>query len=613
MRLKRFRFPKLNLTPLAISLTLIISNTPPLVSSAVAIDVENDPNFTCADVEVIFARGSGSKIHATNYQVYEQAFRDTFADSGLSLGFYELGSNKENGGYGGYSYPSPGIGVYTWQRFKTSLGAIVSGGEYYSYGDSIEEGSNEAATFIMAYKNKCKNSKIVLGGYSQGANTVSRTLQKINPSWIYAALTFGDPKLYLPEGKPENLHTTTRACREGSSSFSHYRAFVPDCHTYEGILGGFKPYDPELETGAYEGKLKAYCQMHDVICASYIDPFDLAYGHATYKEQGTYKRAAEDVYNDIFPGNDKYEHPTQNVVLLFDSTDSMSNIRAAYEDKAISVAEKYLKNGGKVALFTYADLADKNAAETTPAKLCDFETCSLDNIRTLIKGIKLEGGGDFPESLLSSAHKAMSSLTWTTGANKSVIVFTDETFHSPDRDGTTLADVIELSKNIDPVNFYVITRDDILPSYAELISETGGKSFSHREFADPLEEIDKEISSRTTGQTFVYQEKSLDATISDLSSSLEEGTATINYTTDAAFSILTINEEIMGYTELTSFEISDLDLSRDNLVCLTPVSKENFKGKRSCVNVKAGDFSRGEVSSEEVIVPLAPNTGRPRR
>ena len=168
MRLKSHPLRKLNLKPLAVALTLLLSNLP-LTSAAT--DFSTDPNFTCTDLKVIFARGSGSEIHATNYQYYERAFRDTFQNSGLSLSFYELGANAANGGYGGYSYPSPGIGVYTWARFKTSLGALVSGGEYYSYGDSIEEGSNEAAFFLMHYKNKCPASKIIIGGYSQGANT----------------------------------------------------------------------------------------------------------------------------------------------------------------------------------------------------------------------------------------------------------------------------------------------------------------------------------------------------------------------------------------------------------------------------------------------------------
>lgn len=605
MHLKPHPLRKLNPKPFAIALILFFSNFP-LVPNAIAVSFDNDPNFNCTDLKVIFARGSGSEIHATNYQYYERAFRDTFSETGLSVSFYELGSNSENGGYGGYSYPSPGIGIYTWARFKTSLGALVSGGEYYSYGDSVEEGSNEAAYFIMHYKNKCPASKIIIGGYSQGANTVSRTLQKINPSWIDYALTFGDPKLYLPEGKPEQFATTTRACREGHSAYSHYRTFVPDCYTYEGILGGYKPYD--AGDSAYNGKLKAYCQMHDVICSSYIDIFDLAYGHATYKEQGTYKRAAEDVYNAIL-GSEDFLHPAQNVAILFDATGSMGPFLAKYQDKAMKVASSYLKKGGKVALYTYNDLATE-AVQPTPVELCNFETCTLDNIRELIGGIEVSGGLDNPESLLSASYRMMTALSWTTGANKSVVVLTDDTFHNPDLDGTTLDDVVRLSEEIDPVNFYILTESGIADMYAELVERTRGGVYTS-DLPDAIGSIETEINLRTGDYSDTQESLAISsASINNLTYDISGTSVNIEYNTDAALSILTINDEIMGYTELRNFTITDLDLSKENIVCLSPVSTTGLRGERKCVTVQNAS---AKTSPLNMFIPKAPNTSRPNR
>ncbi len=592
MQLHRFRIKKPNLKFWAVSLTLLFSSLPVMPAAAVVASPDDDPNLICTDIKVVYARGSGVEVGSErDYIPFKNAMSETFNGSGLSLSFYELGSNRDNGGYGGYSYPAPGIGIKTWQRFNTSLGALFSGGAYNDYGDSVEAGASEAMTFIFKYRNKCHDSKIVLAGYSQGAQTVSRTLQKVNPAWIYAALTFGDPKLHLPEGKLNLFTLTTPACVEGKRAFSEYRTFVPDCYAYEGILGGYQPY----QLDGYSGKLFAYCQWHDVICSSYADINDLAYGHASYLEQGTYARATRDLYNKIFPDAPLDSEPVQNVVFLFDVTDSMSTYLANFQASALSAAERIFDSGGKIAFYTYGDLKD-----TEPAQICDFSTCTLDSLKTAIKNLKLHGGDDRPESLLSASYTLMKELKWDAGANKSVLVFTDADFLNPDRDYKTLEDVVELSLDIDPVNFYILTTTASASAYDELIARTDGRLIYLRESAvDPFN-IAVNFLTAHDPDTLINRGAPAEATISNLSfERTSPSSLRISFATDAAATVITLDDFIAGYTDQTSVEITDLDPTREINLCLSPISQSGFRSAPVCTLISATD----------IVIPKAPNTG----
>ena len=578
-----------NLFNFLIILTLSLVGIP--TSDIVSAESENF--LKCTDLKIIFARGSGSEIHATNYQTYVKAFEDVLDGTGLSYSFYELGESN----FGGFSYPSPGIGISTADRFTTSLGALVSGGGSYSYGESVEEGSNEARVFVDEYLSRCPSSKIIMGGYSQGGQTISRALQKIPASKIFYAATFGDPKLYLPEGEG----IAPAAC--ANKNLSDYRAFVPDCHVVQGILGGYKPYSPNYD---YSGKLGAYCRYHDVICGTVTDPQNFYDGHANYKSGGVYELAAWDVYAKLFPQK-AISKTKQNVAILFDVTGSMGGMLAKYQSEAIKTAEKVMKSGGKVALYYYGDLEDY---ETT--KVCDFEECSLEEMKEKIKNIVVEGGGDDPESLLSASYTLMKELKWDTGANKSLIILTDASFHSPDRDLTTIDDVIELSKRIDPVNFYILADGHLEKTYSDLVIGTNGSFYS-----DNIDNIFDKISN----DVFVHSESQIIntettrtlASISDVEvEKTSSSSVKVSFATDDFKTILALNDEILGFMDETEIEISDLDFSRENCLTLIPISDDGYKNEAVLVNIESDakvDGRGGIIDSSHITVLKAPNAG----
>ena len=606
MHLRRHYFKNFNFKLIASALVLLLSNT---VFVAPATSTNESDYLICSDLMFVFARGSGATVNsARDFQPFKSAVDTVFGNSGYSYSFYELGSRPE--GWSGKSYPAPGIGISTFDRFATSLGALFSGGEMNDYGDSVYDGSIEATTFILEMTSVCPNTKLVLAGYSQGAQVISKTLQMIKPNWIYAALTFGDPKLYLPEGKLNLFTRTTAACR--GENFSDYRAFVPDCYAYEGILGGYQPYQPSSD---YSGKLKAYCQFHDVICSSYIDLDHLISGHATYVEQGTYLRGIQDVYNMLVP--QAYSRPAQDVAILFDNTSSMQPLLGQFQAEAIAVANRTLKKGGKVALYTYGDLED-----SVPVQLCDFSTCSAANIASLIKNIEISDGGDDPESLLSASYTLMRELKWDIGANKSLVVLTDAEYHNPDRDGITLEDVVSLSQSIDPVNFYILTKPEFATTYADLANHTDGAVYT-TDLASAFDDIESDILSRDTPA--IYTSATLSApdfaTISNLQLTQTSSTSLhLDFITNGVINFITMNDFPAGYTEATSVEITDLDFSAPITICVSSASSNGFRGEATCASTDS--FSPAPSNQDPAPetpaitpatptkTPTAPNTGR---
>ena len=428
----------------------------------------------CKDIKVLFADGSGAVINGTdnNYLDFKEAISGVLDRTGLAYDVYEVGTEK----HGGFQYPAIGIGVESFENFATSVGAFVSAGEAYDYGESVFMGVHEVETYMQEISAECPNTKFILGGFSQGGGVISESLPFLDSEKIIYAATFGDAKLYLPEGQgifPD-------ACR--GKNLSPYREYVPDCHVYQGILQGLKPYQPE----GFDGKLGAWCNYHDMICSSYINFLNFSestdphgsYGNA-YNANRLYYSAAEVIYEKVLDefGLREPEAKNQNVAFMFDTTGSMSSLINNYKQEALRLATEVYKNGGKIALYEYRDLADP----FPPRLKCNFETCTVESFTEAINNLSTGNGGDTAESVLSAALTALNNLNWTRNAIKSMVFLTDAGYHQTENfNGETIdiKAVVKRSLEIDPVNIYTITPGSIAREYQDLVSQTGGKSFS---------------------------------------------------------------------------------------------------------------------------------------
>lgn len=432
-----------------------------LFFAAIPLPTSSQPHH-CSDIHFIFARGSGSELGAGDYQAFRSSIQQSLTKyrlENINHQFYELGSASQQG----YQYPAVSIASPT-----VLAGIAVSAGEAYSFGASVEQGIAELLAYIKNTTATCPNTKFVLGGYSQGAMVISKALPQINPAQIVFVATFGDPKLYLPEGSGSD----PAACR--GESYSTYRVYAPDCHTGQGVLGGINPYQPI----GYAGKLGIWCNRHDFMCGSSLDLLHLLDAHLAYVADNHYQSAADLIISRLVtallnPNSSTANSAPPDIAIVIDSTRSMHPYITKYKQEALRLAREALASNGRIALFTYRDLSDP----FSPLQLCDF-TCTYDQFASLLQNLTDEGGGDAPESALSALLYTMNNLDWRTGANKSIVLLTDSTYHPIDHDGTTLNQVVQRSLEIDPVNIFSITPRDIRPDYQNLTQLTGGYNFN---------------------------------------------------------------------------------------------------------------------------------------
>ena len=560
----------------------------------------------CPELRVIFARGSGGvRNEDQNYLAFKSALESKLETTSLSYDFYDL------------DYPAIGIG-----DLSVLAGAFFGAGEAYEFGESVNAGVERLVKIVNS--SVCTQTKYVLGGYSQGAMVVSKALNRLNADKVIYAATFGDPKIYLPEG--EGL--IPAACR--GDNLSDYRAYVPDCQAYMGLLGAYIPYEP----AAFVGKVGTWCNKRDVMCSSKFSISD----HTAYVSDDLYEDAAKRIFTKITEhfGVPNTAFSPHDTAFLIDSTGTMEVMIDEYKDEIIRLAEETLEIGGRIALYEFKDLYYGGQ----PRERCNFETCTLEKFTVALLGLEPYYGGDPPESVLSASYHAMNQLNWQFGATKSIVVLTDNYYLNPDRDGIVLSDVVSLSKQIDPVNFYPIVPPFYKGYYRSLAEGTEGKiSTSVEEFHEVVDLIMKRNDSLPRvdeGEATAKPELIVDGV-----ERVSDGAVRITFESDCEQVIVVMNDAVLGVTSEKEITIDKLDSTISNAISLVPVS-DGMKGEMvEAVRLEAAereemddeiaeaeDGKGGVVINEAVemvgpatnekseeattvfFIPKAPNTGR---
>ncbi len=525
---------------------------------------------SCPSLRVVFARGSGGEHNADpNYLDFKSTIEAKLKTTNIEYEFIDL------------DYPAVGVGL---DNLVVSLGALIGAGDAYEFGESVKTGSKNLVAMVNG--NSCPNTRYVVGGYSQGAMVISRSLNELNPNRLIYAATFGDPKIYLPEGEG----IIPPACR--GDNLSDYRAYVPDCQAYKGLLGSYIPYEPE----SLIGKVGTWCNKRDIFCSSKVSISD----HLGYISESLYEDASRIIFDKItknFGVENNISSPHDTAILI-DSTGSMQSMIKKYKAEAYRLAKETLESGGRVALYDYRDLADPYS----PVKRCGFDDCDLEKFESGLEKIRAANGGDAPESLLSASMHVMTDLNWKYGSTKSLVILTDANFLAPDRDGMTFDEVVSVSKKIDPVNFYVITTAKYSEYYNELAEATDGKVVTN---FDELSLLTDFIMERYDSLPRV-EESSPEPipTLEILSSEEVNGTMGIEFKTNAPRVLVSINDKILGVTEESKIIIKDLNFGMENTVSLTPLGEE-VRGETKTIKISAKAYG-----GEPFFLPKAPNSGK---
>lgn len=516
----------------------------------------------CPPLKIIFVRGSGAPLNtSSDYLDFKSNLEEKLNLVDLEYQFVDL------------DYPAVGV-----DNVSTATGAYFGAGDSYEFGESVSDGKNK---LIRIVNDSCPDTKYVLAGYSQGAMVISGALSSLNADKIIYAATFGDPKIYLPEGKG----IMPAACK--NQNLSNYRIYVPDCYAYEGLLGSYRPYQPEV----YVDKLGTWCNKSDIFCSSYYS----INSHTSYVSDELYADASKLIFAKVtkaFEIKNDYvsEHDT---AILIDSTGSMAGLIEKYKAEALRLAKKTFDAGGRVALYDYRDLNDPYQ----PVEHCNFTTCTLEVVERELDAIEVDGGGDTPESLLSSSYTMMQKLEWKYGATKSVVVLTDAGYHSPDIDGKTFADVVNMSKSIDPVNFYIITTPELVDYYDTLANATGGMAVTT---ADDLTYLTDYIMERYDSLPRVEESEDGGELPEIFITNIDDNfgdTVTVDFNNSGTSALVILNDYVLGVTSENSVIVSGIDRDVTNTLRLVPLS-ETRRGETV------------EITFGNILVPKAPDTGQ---
>ncbi|MFG1924204.1 cutinase family protein [Cryptosporangium sp. NPDC048952] len=229
----------------------------------------------CGDLAVVFARGSGQRLAQRESVAFLSALSARLGET-VRATAYELGTAA----YGGARYPAVGVGVDSGDSFANLLdaGAYWTGNEGHRYRASVAAGVKELRAYLAQRSESCPTERIVLSGYSQGAQVVGDTVtglsREVRDRIAFVGL-FGDPKLSLPEGRG----IFPVGCR--GKSLSPWRRGSASCYTDNGILDARTPYVP----ADLAKRTGSWCDRDDPICNSNLADF-LHSTHGRYAQPG---------------------------------------------------------------------------------------------------------------------------------------------------------------------------------------------------------------------------------------------------------------------------------------------------------------------------------------
>jgi hypothetical protein len=419
----------------------------------------------CPDYLFVGARGSGQDYH-----------RDTKGDYGVGSTVFAFYQELNDDLYGtGLDIELDPVPEPPYQATGINFG--VGAGAFFhlpaAYENSVRVIEPWVRQEVSSRLASCPDTKLVLSGYSQGAQGVADAMQRdINPAVVVGAAFFGDP--YFNPRSPGD---------RGS--------FDPD---RIGILGVRPQYGPSLAH-----KVFSYCRDKDPICQGFIRY--TTFSHLTTWDTGQHGRyatsgdpsetdtemAADNVAALIradqgVDGNPIDEPAPRSlsgpldVAFAIDSTGSMGGIIDSVKQNVADIAANLQAADPdfRVALVDYKD-AEPYSDDAYQAEVDQGFTSDLGQFDSAVQGLYADGGGDAPESVYTGMMTAL-GLPWRPGAHKEMIVIGDAGGHPVDPiTGYTATDVVSKSLSLDPVAVDAVpASQEAEETFASVAAETGG-------------------------------------------------------------------------------------------------------------------------------------------
>lgn len=345
-----------------------------------------------------------------------------------NFNIYELGEEE----YSGYQYPAVDVADLT---DGNAAGAWISGGYANDYGNSVMKGVDELIYRITDLHSDCPDTRIVLAGYSQGAQVMGQYITALSDDYpeysdqIEFVALFGDPKLNLPEGRG----FYPPACK--NEQLSSWRRTVPDCDTDNGSLGARDPYLSD----SMKDKVGLWCNDEDFVCGSSKNPFATE-GHGKYYDPDgaideavleIAERIKERTHNDsinIAPDPTKVPEGKPDVMIVIDNTTQFPDVFDQFILPTVnSVAKNVTDKGGRVGLQTFNGCVRKGYTYNVP--LSNNPGPLIDKARTMWKFSSPQC--DLSQDLINTIKNVKASANWSDDAEKIILTVPKIPFENP--------------------------------------------------------------------------------------------------------------------------------------------------------------------------------------
>jgi hypothetical protein len=166
--------------------------------------------------------------------------------------------------------PYPAVGVFSWSNWRqdvNGLGAFLGVNALGAYHASEDQGRKAVLSFVGSeIAGTCgSSSKIILLGYSQGAQATADAYEQLKPAQrghVAAVVLWGDPRYNHAD------HAADR-----------------DDRRWDGALGTRHSFPDDAKPG-HGSKVFSYCNAHDPICQNGLLTPELL--HYKLKEHSLY-------------------------------------------------------------------------------------------------------------------------------------------------------------------------------------------------------------------------------------------------------------------------------------------------------------------------------------
>ena len=438
------------------------------IVTVAVIFIKSAPNVYgdgCKDAVVVFARGSGqpgrlygdSEFNIDNRLKEAALFLDsipTKVGNGYSFEQYNLTQFEKH--YNARGYVAVNVGPWGQPLVNSASAewtiARLTGGDYPQ---SVEDGVQELTGFLEDRVVECPDQKIVLGGYSQGAQVVGETLWRL-PKNVGNKLTFvalfGDPKfnpgpIYQANPNARFLSLAQMKTIADPSFKSHelgqaQAAQAPwlrgdfEYAKYGGALDTRNPYIPDY----LYGRVGSWCNAGDFVCSSVVSPANIhAHQHysdvwipqATDEIAARLKSALE--ARELLKSQEQlslqqeHQKPT-DIMLVREVTPNMAKVNSSIQGWAKNYTKAILREypNARIGVTQYCDIG-KYVVNPFVAKQTMSFTSNFDDI---VKGIQyIEPGcknSDGTAAALLSGIDMALSADWNSDSVKKIVVMNME-------------------------------------------------------------------------------------------------------------------------------------------------------------------------------------------